>query len=72
MNKKEEIKYLKKQLKYYKSISYLAKEVLEPYKRQSLKRGTRMQKLMKQLKKSSIFIPQEFYTWFDKDGNPLL
>ena len=71
MNKKEEIKYLKLELKKYKAQAYTSTHALEPYKKLATQRGARMQLLMKQLKRSSIFIPQEFYNWFDRDGGIL-
>jgi len=74
MNKKEEIKYLKEQLKYYKSIAYIAKEALEPVNKIASQRGARMQLMMEFILKTnsyhSIIIPKEFNDWFDIDGVP--
>ena len=69
MNKKEEIKYLKSKLRYYKASAFLATKALEPYKIMATQRGARMQIMHKYIENTLVY-HKEFNDWFDKDGNP--
>ena len=76
MTKKEEIKYLKQQLKIQTVHADLAMEVLEPYKQKCTQRGARMQIMYEYIKSINpevfgLKYPEEFDEYFDKDGVPL-
>lgn len=71
MNKKEEIRLLKLQLKECKGKLHLAETVLEPIKKQSSQRGARMQ-IMHKFMKETTRVPMFIELYFDKDGVPLL
>ena len=74
MNKKEEIKFLKAQLKNMSAYALVQKEALEPYKQRSLQRGARMQIMYKHICAIAEYdyeLPEHFKEWFDRDGVPL-
>lgn len=76
INKKEEIKLLKIELRKCKSELYLAKQVLEPMRQNICKQGKRMQIMYEHIQMcintGDTNYPQEFDNWFNRDGSPIL
>jgi len=71
MNKKEEIKYLKHQLRIAKSQAYIATQALEPVSKLASQRGARMQIMKEMIEEYDDGLPNIMKQWFNRDGVPL-
>ena len=72
MNKKEEIRQLKQQLRIAKSSCFVAEKALQPFQNCCVMRGARMQLMIDHMKLKNVDIPEYFKDWFDIRGVPKL